>query len=286
MKHIAIFIVLSIMTISLFGQSWITGTPAKLYTSPIETVVGIGTSNPYGTNGEYKGTSRLDLRFEGSEKLTHGQRLNLMTKIEVDGNNLEGTFYGRMSDAATWHSGGVGRGVYGLVNLSHITTNYSECDVTGGRFGININNLSSFNSNKYYISGSYSILQGTSTSYPSNGIVSALIARDQIDNTNTWAGYFEGRVHFTNIVGIGTTSPDPNYKLSVNGKIRAKEVVVDTDWADFVFEDDYSLMSLAELEHFLKEHGHLPDIPTGAQVEEEGIGVGEMNAKLLQKIEE
>lgn len=87
-------------------------------------------------------------------------------------------------------------------------------------------------------------------------------------------------------IGIATTTPDPNYKLSVNGKIRAKEVVVETDWPDFVFAEDYKLPSLAEVEHFIKKHKHLPDIPSQQQVADQGVNLGEMQAKLLQKIEE
>jgi len=87
-------------------------------------------------------------------------------------------------------------------------------------------------------------------------------------------------------VGIGTDSPG-TYKLAVEGKIGAHEVVVTTDgWADFVFEKDYNLMPLNELDNYIQENKHLPEIPTTAEVEENGISVGEMNAKLLQKIEE
>jgi hypothetical protein len=87
-------------------------------------------------------------------------------------------------------------------------------------------------------------------------------------------------------VGIGTTSPI--YKLSVKGTIGCGEVKVEnvTTWADFVFEPDYNLMSLKELETFIQANKHLPEIPTTAEVQENGISVGEMNAKLLQKIEE
>lgn len=87
-------------------------------------------------------------------------------------------------------------------------------------------------------------------------------------------------------VGIGTRAPDPNFKLSVNGNIRAKEIKVETDWADFVFEPDYKLRSLSEVEMFIKLNKHLPEIPSAKEVENNGIAVGEMNAKLLQKIEE
>lgn len=87
-------------------------------------------------------------------------------------------------------------------------------------------------------------------------------------------------------VGIATTTLNPAYKLSVNGKIRAKEVTVETNWPDFVFADDYRLSSLAEVERFIKKNKHLPDIPSQQQVADQGVNLGEMQARLLQKIEE
>ena len=88
-------------------------------------------------------------------------------------------------------------------------------------------------------------------------------------------------------VRIGAGSGNPSKALEVNGIVRSKEVLVEiTGWSDFVFEKDYKLMSLAEVEQFVKQHGHLPDIPSANEVEENGIGLGEMNALLLQKIEE
>jgi len=86
-------------------------------------------------------------------------------------------------------------------------------------------------------------------------------------------------------VGIGTTDPQ-GYKLAVNGNIRAKEIKVETGWSDFVFEPDYKLLSLRETEDFIKKNKHLPEIPSANEVDANGINLGEMNSKLLQKIEE
>lgn len=86
-------------------------------------------------------------------------------------------------------------------------------------------------------------------------------------------------------VGIGTINTG-SYKLAVNGKIRAKEIKVETGWADFVFEEDYDLPTLKEVEQHIKEKGHLINIPSAKEVEENGIELGEMNKLLLQKIEE
>lgn len=89
----------------------------------------------------------------------------------------------------------------------------------------------------------------------------------------------------TGSVGIGTTTPTE--KLEVNGTIRSKEVKVEASpWPDYVFEPNYNLRSLEEIEKFIKSEKHLPEIPSSAEVEENGIALGEMNALLLKKIEE
>ncbi|RDY60772.1 tail fiber protein [Flagellimonas nanhaiensis] len=87
-------------------------------------------------------------------------------------------------------------------------------------------------------------------------------------------------------VGIGTTTPDA--KLAVNGKIHAEEVKVDLSvpGPDYVFKEGYDLKSLEELQNFIWEHGHLPNIPSAQEMESNGIDLGEMNMKLLEKIEE
>jgi hypothetical protein len=92
------------------------------------------------------------------------------------------------------------------------------------------------------------------------------------------------RITASGNVGIGTTNP--TQKLSVNGSVRAKEVIVDSGWSDFVFDESYKLKALSETEAFIKTKKHLPGIPSSQDVAEHGISVGEMQAKLLAKIEE
>jgi hypothetical protein len=87
-------------------------------------------------------------------------------------------------------------------------------------------------------------------------------------------------------VGIGTTTPG-SYQLAVEGTMGARKVQVkQTSWADFVFKPDYQLSPLAEIENYINTNRHLPGIPSEAEVQKEGIDLGEMNKKLLQKIEE
>ncbi len=86
-------------------------------------------------------------------------------------------------------------------------------------------------------------------------------------------------------IGIGTTSPGS--KLAVNGKIACKEVEVTlTGWPDFVFADDYKLRTLNEVEKYINENNHLPDVPSEKEVLENGVNIGEMNSTLLRKVEE
>lgn len=111
------------------------------------------------------------------------------------------------------------------------------------------------------------------------------------------------RSPFTNLIekngkiGIGTTTPDE--LLTVKGKIHTQEVLVDLDGAvapDYVFETyfngfsetmpEYKLITLEELEAFLKENKHLPNVPSAETMQDEGISLKTMNLILLQKIEE
>jgi hypothetical protein len=94
------------------------------------------------------------------------------------------------------------------------------------------------------------------------------------------------RITSSGAVAIGTTSPG-TYMLAVKGKIGAKEVVVtQTGWSDYVFKDDYNLKPLEKVAEYVKKNKHLEGIPTQADVKKNGVAVGDMQAKLLRKVEE
>lgn len=95
-----------------------------------------------------------------------------------------------------------------------------------------------------------------------------------------------GNLYANGNVGIGTTNPQA--KLAVNGNILAKEVKVKTDISvpDYVFEPDYELPQLADVEAYVKEHKHLPEIPSAADIARDGLDLAEMNLLLLKKVEE
>ncbi len=90
-------------------------------------------------------------------------------------------------------------------------------------------------------------------------------------------------------VGIGEVTEMPGeYLLYVERGILTEKVRVKLqgEWADYVFDEDYDLMPLSEVESFIKENKHLPDVPSAKEVKKEGMDVAEMNALLLKKVEE
>jgi hypothetical protein len=130
-------------------------------------------------------------------------------------------------------------------------------------------------SNNFQGYGGYWALR-TSTSYSFNLDVynygSPLTALNIIQNGN---------------VGIGTTAPDA--KLAVKGTVHANEVKVDLNGAvapDYVFADDYKLLTLEEIKTYIDKNKHLPEVPSAKEVEANGVQLGEMNMLLLKKIEE
>jgi hypothetical protein len=111
-------------------------------------------------------------------------------------------------------------------------------------------------------------------------------------NVYAQAGDFTGMVtgvdaKFTGNIAMGTTFAT-GYKLSVSGKVICTELRVNqvADWPDYVFQKDYQLMPVTQLESFIGEYGHLPNIPPAAEISKSGIEVGEMQRRMMEKIEE
>ena len=89
------------------------------------------------------------------------------------------------------------------------------------------------------------------------------------------------------VMGNSTVLPKSGYKLSVDGKVVCEELLVQlSPWPDYVFNDDYKLKSLLEVESFIQKNNHLPGIPAACEVETDGLNVGEMQKLMMEKIEE
>lgn len=178
-----------------------------------------------------------------------------VTNYRIFRNN---TFFGQTGNAST---------TFNVTGLSASTT-YSFYVVAQDAAGNNSNNSNTINA--------------TTTSGGGGGGGEAYTTLNANLPTVNWQS---NNYYAAGVVGIGT-QPNSNWQLSVNGDIRAKEVVVESGWSDFVFDKDYDLPTLAEVEAYIQQHGHLKDIPSAAEVKANGVGLSEINTLLLQKIEE
>ncbi|MFW5872358.1 MAG: hypothetical protein ACOCVN_00065 [bacterium] len=277
MKKLYFIILFSVIyTLGTYSQSssWFFGN-GTIHAMPTTTKVGIGTDDP-----------QYLLHFQGGT-LTSGVGTSpIRTYLNFHGNYFNGDFESRIITAGNHSVQGQGYAISGILNLRKSSATSYDSRSSGGQFTINLIDYVSNGSKTHVVAGVDATIKGDILTTPTKGIFAAVCARDQVGTQDSYAGYFEGKAYFSERVGIGTTSPDVNFMLSVNGKIRAKEVVVETGWADFVFEDNYELMNLADLENYINRNNHLPGIPTEEQVINNGVSVGEMNSKLLQKIEE
>jgi hypothetical protein len=122
---------------------------------------------------------------------------------------------------------------------------------------------------------------GSGFDFARNNVTGALsIQGNQTGNNNILLAPTSGNV------GIGTTTTG-NCRLAVEGMIGAREVqVVASGWPDYVFDESYKLTPLDEVEHLIKINKHLPGIPSKEEVTKDGVKLGEMQTKLLQKVEE
>ncbi|WP_299158460.1 hypothetical protein [uncultured Tenacibaculum sp.] len=263
----------------------------------VEGKVGIGTTNP---------SERLDIEGEGIT------RMKLKTNSTTDMTGI--IFQGARSTGLTSSHFIVtdGPSHYGLKMNADEYLKFQTNGVdrmfieSGGDIGIGTTNpdaklhitdsgLSSVTSfqinNRFKFRGDGVFSWGANSDY---GFLSwdtgkAIIAGRSDNNLSFQTSGTEKMVIKTNgDIGIGTNDTF-GYKLAVNGRIGAKEVKVEvsSQWPDYVFTNTYKLPTLKEVEKHIQEKGHLKDIPSAKEViENKGIELGEMNRKLLQKIEE
>ncbi|RXK86743.1 hypothetical protein [Filimonas effusa] len=130
---------------------------------------------------------------------------------------------------------------------------------------------------------------GGGITWPSSGSYAAIDVMQGADMIfyNGMAAYNERmRILGNGNIGIGTSNPGV-YKLAVEGTIGARKMKVTQEaWADYVFDSSYQLPSLTNVETFIKENKHLPEVPSAAEVKKDGLDLGDNQAVLLKKIEE
>jgi hypothetical protein len=150
---------------------------------------------------------------------------------------------------------------------------------------INIDNIDWATDNELRIREGGSNSYGAFFKYGLNDLLAIGTRNADLDFTAIQISRGSLNTVFNGNVGIGVVNPIN--KLAVNGTIHCKEVKVDmTGWPDFVFKKEYNLPTLEQVEKHIAEKGHLENIPSEEEVLKNGINLGEINAKLLQKIEE
>jgi hypothetical protein len=126
--------------------------------------------------------------------------------------------------------------------------------------------------------------------WSNSGANNYLILQPSWGNTGigTYSPNAKLHINGTQLIGGTTDRIATGYSLSVKGKIIAEEVKVQlyASWPDYVFGKNYKLLPLDELEESINKNKHLPNIPSAAEVEKDGISLGDMNKRLMEKVEE
>jgi hypothetical protein len=270
MKIKIALILLTTFPIALNAQTWSGTTPGNIYYNSGN--VGIGTSTPNAKLHIPDGAAII-----GGNTTVNPTHLNSsLVVISKDNNNTTYPLYvGQPTGSDIFWLKGNGNGFFlGNVGLGTATPN-AKLHIPNGT--AIVGGDASFNPAGLNYSVAIQSKDNQDTTYPF--YVGQPSGADIFWLKGNGNGYFLGQV------GIGTTNPDA--KLTVAGDIHSREVKVTVNaGADFVFNDNYALRPLNEIEKFVKENKHLPDIEPAKTMEENGIELGKMDIKLLQKIEE
>ncbi|WP_350294084.1 LamG domain-containing protein [uncultured Croceitalea sp.] len=228
----------------------------------VDGILDTSIANPHGGNALGKATTRFGFIGDGSEASSYNAGKN---NIFYDGDISEVRIWSRALDATELDANkfpgtlsGNEAGLYAYYTFGSGAVN----DLGPNGFDGGIFNGPIFNN--------------------SDGVPPPPTSGSSVWSTNGNTAYYT-----SGNVAIGRTTVPNGYALAVDGFIRAREMRVDQDtWPDFVFEKDYKLPSLQEIERHIEKKGHLPKIPSAEEVDAHGIELGNMNRLLLEKIEE
>ncbi len=273
MKKILILLLVTI-SLQLAAQNVGIGTTTPAFKLDVNGRMRVKTGT-LGNAGTSSGIWFEDFR-DGSNRIFVGMR-----------DSIRVGFYGTGNGGIGWdfvfnaQNGNVGVGIVTpaqKLSLNGTLGFYSGSDDYGGRMFSDVNDL-----------------HIRAKTGPINGIRGNLILQSADPRGTEFAGNIgigvdspKAKLHIASNVMIGSGSPASGYMLSINGKVISEEVRVelDGDWPDYVFDKEYKLSSLQELEKFITTKKHLPNIPAASQVAKEGFDLGDMNRRLLEKIEE
>jgi hypothetical protein len=269
------FILFCLLAFSLkFSEAQWTTSGSNIYYNISGGNVGIGTASPAAT---------LDVLYSSS--LSSGQtRCSNFTSIQTAA--FSGSVIG---------NGGTARATHSTGDVVQCIGNGGTAENNGTGNVVNLKGLQGV----AWISGSGTVTNmiGVSAGCAITGTGTATNGYGMYVNTfpsgitNKWGVYVvdaTAKNYFSGAVTVGTTS-DFGYMLAVNGKAIFTEAKVKlyTGWPDYVFDKDHKLLSLGQLEKYLQQNNHLPDIPSANEIKEQGgFELGDMTTKLLAKVEE
>lgn len=295
-----IILIISIALVSLISNEvlaqWITS-GSNIYNSNSGNI-GIGKTNPgykLDVNGNLFTKNYIYVEGSGNEggklAIRNSQKTSIGEAIQWEIKNTTGSYHGNSLQFCSY-GGGVSENKLTLTDAGNVgigtmkpqyklhvdgnlyAKNYIYVEGTGNEGG----KLAILNSQKTAVGqASNWEIKNTTGAYHGNSL----------QFCSYGGGVSENKLTLTDAGNIGIGTMHPTVKLDVIGTIRAEEVKVCLNQGcDFVFEPDYKLMSLNELDNFIQKNKHLPEVAPAAVMESEGIGLSEMNALLLQKIEE
>lgn len=282
MKKLLIAILPLLAALNTFAQfqspvSGITWTPDR---------VGIGTNAPWATFSVFQANYNNTYISAGNNTISTfmGAGGALWGIVGTASNHDFALYTGNTEKMRIAYNGNVGIGTSNPLTtlyLQNANTNYAAtltlkntANNFASRAGLTLENDAG-NQTQFY--------KQASGSFDANDVI---LYSAQGDTRIYTGGGERFRINSSGQVGIGTTMPDK--LLTVNGTIHATEVLIDQTvrTPDYVFDKDYNLTSLKDVKAYIDQNHHLPEMPSAKQVAKEGINLGEMNAKLLKKIEE
>ncbi len=198
-----------------------------------------------------------------------------LLQVENYGNHLFSVSFGHESDLNTSHFGYPNKRMPVLLKVKP----YIQCSIKVTYTHNEVTNLSSLHEISF---------PATQSGSPTADFPIQMMVNTPLWTTSNLRVEGDDNIYIMEgNLGIGTKKPQE--KLSVSGKILAHEIRVTTaanDWPDYVFHKDYNLSPLKDIEAFILQNGHLPEVPSTAEARENGISLGEINKVLLKKIEE
>lgn len=255
----------------------------------------------FGNSGNSIQTVGLHIEGVPLTSSQKGGSYGILANTYSDYSVHNGKSFGRLALSKTFSGDAFFVGAGGHVETTKLgNSNNLFSRVIGGDFSVLPTTIVTPTGNKHWIAGVRTVLDGTinyTRTSSSEGAFAALVAIDDSDGSaDTWAGYFQGKSYLsdktiigrTEIPTMASTFDVSNFNLFVKGGILTEECLILTEdqWADYVFEPTYKLQPLAEVEQFIEDNGHLPNIPAGETLDKNGIPLAKMTILQQEKIEE